>query len=328
MEKRRDALSQRTTAIPPLNLSRLDSENVKSLANLNNKSLDTDGMESVLNNSFSNNNCLSSIVEASQTILYTGSSLHRTVNRSLTYLGNDNLHTIFSTTLYKLRASTEKLGTLLDIIEKRPSPDLRSEIAQAAANCICVMKELCWSLRTRLSTLAQGLDAKSSRNLLLNIYGATIDIKEAWETIRHHLTIDPLSTLASLKPGASSRNRSHSEILTTTPTTASPIASPYPKSDNSQLYLHLRNAVANSLHVLNGIKQFVEETKSGQIPASLENKLNELLRITQYAAEMSNRLDKLVEANMGQNKDELLLLPTREETSRRIWEDTSVYLKV
>lgn len=310
MEKHREFPTQRAVNLPPLNLSRLDSASTASI----------------------DSNSLSSIIEASQTILFTGSSLHRTVNRCLTYLGNDNLHTIFSTTLYKLRSSTEKLGTLLDMIEKRPSSDLKNEIIQAASNCVCVLKELCWSLRTRLSTLAQGLDAKCSRNLLLNIYGATVDIKEAWETIRPHLSIDPSSTLISFKsntPIMSSRNRSQSEVSTTTPT-ASPLASPNVRGDNSQLYLHLRNAIANSLQVLTSLKQFVEETLSGQqpIPASLEKKLNELLRQTQYAADLSNRLDKNVEANMGNNKEELLLLPTRQESSRRIWEDTSVYLKV
>ncbi|CEP08858.1 hypothetical protein [Parasitella parasitica] len=275
------------------------------------------------------------IVEASQTILFAASSLQRTIGRCIGCIGNDSLHAAFSPVLYKSKASTEKLMAILDTIEKRPVADACHELVQATSACISILKELCWTLRTRLSTLVQGLDAKFSRNLLMNLYSATVDMKDAWQVISPYLSVDPMQTLTSFmqsKPSATTpttpllKNRSHSE-LSHSPI-ASPLSSPNIKEDNTQLYTHLRNAVTSSLYVLNTLKQSIEDTvQDSKIPATLEKKLNELLRQAQHATELSHRLDKNVEANMGSNKEDLLLLPTRKETSRRIWEDTSIYLK-
>ncbi|KAL7324731.1 hypothetical protein PS15p_209879 [Mucor circinelloides] len=279
------------------------------------------------------------IIEAAQTILFTACSLQRTVSRCISRIGNDSLNAAFSPILHKSKASTEKMITILDVIEKRSMPEVYNDLIQATSACISILKELCWTLRTRLSTLVQGLDAKFSRNLLMNLYSATVDTKDAWQVISPYLSVDPTQTLTSLmqhtKPSTTAtpttplRNRSHSELTASahSPMT-SPLASPNVKADNTQLYTHLRNAVTSSLHVLNTLKQSIEETAQGaNMPASLEKKLNELLRQTQYATELSHRLDKNVEANMGSNKEDLLLLPTRKESSRRIWEDTSIYLK-
>ncbi|KAF1800879.1 hypothetical protein V8B55DRAFT_1531893 [Mucor lusitanicus] len=276
------------------------------------------------------------VTEAAQTVLFTACSLQRTVGRCISRIGNESLHAAFAPILLKSKANTEKLVAVLDVIEKRPTtPDLCDELIQATSACISTLKELCWTLRTRLSTLVQGLDAKFSRNLLTNLYSATVDMKDAWQVISPYLSVDPAQTLTSFmqqhsKTGTTPlRHRSQSELAASahSPMT-SPLASPSIKGDNTQLYTHLRNAVTSSLHVLNTLKQSIEETVQGvKIPASLEKKLNELLRQTQYATELSHRLDKNVEANMGSNKEDLLLLPTRKESSRRIWEDTSIYLK-
>ncbi|KAK4512347.1 uncharacterized protein ATC70_003045 [Mucor velutinosus] len=277
-------------------------------------------------------------IEAAQTILFTACSLQRTVGRCIGRIGNESLHAAFAPLLHKVKASTEKLITVLDVIEKRSTYELCNELIQATSACISILKELCWTLRTRLSTLVQGLDAKFSRNLLMNLYSATVDMKDAWQVISPYLSVEPAQTLTSFMqhtkmnaatPTTPLRNRSQSELAASahSPMT-SPLASPNVKGDNTQLYTHLRNAVTSSLHVLNTLKQSIEETVQGtKIPASLERKLNELLRQTQYATELSHRLDKNVEANMGSNKEDLLLLPTRKESSRRIWEDTSIYLK-
>ncbi|KAI8636124.1 RAM signaling pathway protein-domain-containing protein, partial [Parasitella parasitica] len=280
----------------------------------------------------------SHIIEASQIILFTSSSLQRTVGRCIGCIGNDSLYAAFSPVLHKSKASTERLMAILDTSEKRPTTDMCHELVQATSACISTLKELCWTLRTRLSTLVQGLDAKFSRNLLMNLYSATVDMKDAWLVISPYLSVDPMQTLTSFmqpKPSSTTpttplKSRPHNELSAASshsPST-SPLSSPNIKGDNTQLYTHLRNAVASSLHVLNTLKQSIEDTvQDSKTTASLENKLNELLRQTQYATELSHRLDKNVEANMGTNKEDLLLLPTRKESSRRIWEDTSIYLK-
>lgn len=278
------------------------------------------------------------VAEAAQTIIFTACSLQRTVGRCITRIGNESLHAAFSPILHRSKASSDKLVAVLDAMEKRPAPELCGELIQATSACIAVLKELCWTLRTRLSTLVQGLDAKFLRNLLMNLYSATVDTKDAWQVISPYLSVDSAQTLTSFMqhtkihattPTTPLRNRSQSELAASVHSpTASPLASPSIKGDNTQLYTHLRNAVTSSLHVLNTLKQSIEETVQGtKIPASLDKKLNELLRQTQYATELSHRLDKNVEANMGSNKEDLLLLPTRKESSRRIWEDTSIYLK-
>ncbi|CAO3652883.1 unnamed protein product [Mucor hiemalis] len=325
---------QRSVTLPPLNLSRLES-NISHRRNSNdiyNKQHDSEttiyfqrqaAITTAMKPSTStasNNKARSDIIDASQTILFTSSTLQRTVGRCISYTGNDSLHASFSSTLYKSKTSTDKLVFILDSAGQLKIEDL----IQSTSECIIILKELCFTLRTRLSILVQGLDAKFSRNLLVNLYTAAVDIKSAWETIQPYLTIDPLTAI-SKSPG--NRNRSHSEASPI----LSPLASPNTAGDNTQLYTHLRNAVTGSLHVLNTLVQSIEETKSNKttkISASLERKLNELTRQAQNAIDLCNRLDKNVEANMGNNKDDLLLLPTRQESSRRIWEDTSIYLKV
>lgn len=326
--------------LPPLNVTtRIESENVYKHSEADTANY-FQRVASAQHPIPTSSKAISHITEASQTILFTASSLQRTVGRCIGCIGNDSLHAAFSPILHKSKASTEKLMTILDMIEKLPLPEMCNDLIQATATCISILKELCWTLRTRLSTLVQGLDAKFSRNLLINLYSATVDMKDAWQVINPYLSVDPVQTLTSFMqqqskassttPTTPLRNRSYSELTISahSPMT-SPLASPNIKGDNTQLYTHLRNAVTSSLHVLNTLKQSIEETLQGdKISISLEKKLNELLRQTQYATELSHRLDKNVEANMGSNKEDLLLLPTRKESSRRIWEDTSIYLKV
>lgn len=330
---------QRSVTLPPLNLSRLES-NISHRRNSNdifNKQHDSEttsyfqkqaaaaaaAIQTTAKPNNSGSKAINDIIDASQTILFTSSTLQRTVGRCISYTGNDSLHASFSSTLYKSKTSTEKLVSILDSATHQLKIE---ELIQSTTECIVILKELCFTLRTRLSILVQGLDAKFSRNLLVNLYSATVDIKSAWETIQPYLTIDPLTAISkSYGSHSMSRNRSHSEASPV----LSPLASPNTSGDNMQLYTHLRNAVTGSLHVLHTLIQSIEETKSNSaISASLEKKFNELTRQAQNAIDLCNRLDKNVEANMGSNKDDLLLLPTRQESSRRIWEDTSIYLKV
>ncbi|KAI8047735.1 uncharacterized protein B0P05DRAFT_565457 [Gilbertella persicaria] len=257
-----------------------------------------------------------SLMEASQTILFTTTTLQRTITRCMNCIGNESLYAAFSPILHKSKSSTDKLLSVLDVVEKRP--ECSYDLVQATSQCILVLKELCWVLRTRLSTVVQGLDTKFSRNLLINLYSATVDMKETWLVLKPLLTIDPIQTLTSFKS-----NRHPSETMVHSPvnTIHSPI------DNNQQLYTHLRNAITTSLHVFTTLQQTIEDTLQTTISSSLKQKLTELTRQVHYATELSNRLDKNVEANMGNNKEELLLLPTRKESSRLIWEDTSIYLK-
>lgn len=321
---------QRSVTLPPLNLSRIDSSHRNDIYKHNESETALYFQRAAAARQPPNSKAMMHIIEASQTVLFTASSLQRTVGRCIGCTGNDSLHAAFSPTLHKSRTSTEKLVLLLDLIERRPTTDNCQELIQTTSCCINILKDLCGILRTRLSTLVQGLDTKFSRNLLINLYSATVDIKDAWEVIIPYLSIDPSSALTSLMHSKSpSRNRSHSELTGANSPLISPLASPSVSGDNTQLYNHLRNAVTGSLHVLNTLRQTIEETMSNvNMSPSLEKKLNELSRQAQNATDLCHRLDKNVESNMGNNKDDLLLLPTRKESSRRIWEDTSIYLKV
>lgn len=322
---------QRSVTLPPLNLSRLESSSPSHRNENDNNDETSLYFQRAAIARQPNSKVTLHIIEASQTILYTTSSLQRTVGKCIGCTGNESLHAAFSPTLHKSRSCAEKLVTILDLMERKPSTELCQELVHLTSSCIYILKELCWTLRTRLSTLVQGLDSKFSRNLLMNLYSATVDIKDAWEIIGPHLSIDPMNTLTPLtqtnKP--SSRNRSPSELNSSNSPLTSPLASPSLSGDNTQLYHHLRNAVTGSLHVLTTLRQSIEETTTNsKISPSLEKKLNELSRQAQNATDLCHRLDKNVESNMGNNKEDLLLLPTRQESSRRIWEDTSIYLKV
>jgi hypothetical protein len=330
---KRNVHPQRAATLPPLNVSRMDSPEANVYKQ--NESDTTNYFQRVAAAQHPTPTVtkkpIAHLIEAAQTILFTASSLQRTVSRCIGCIGNDSLTAAFSPTLFKSKSSTEKLVHCLDSVDKRATTESCNDLLHTTALCITILKELCWTLRTRLSTLVQGLDAKFSRNLLMNIYSTTVDMKDAWETIRPYLTVHPL-TWTHHKSSATTPTVYKTELTAHSPITHPSLSCTPPSNgggDNSQLYSHLRNAVAGSLHVLNTLGQSIEDTlQDGKTSLSLEKKLTELLRQAKYATELSNRLDKNVEANMGNNKEDLLLLPTKKESSRRIWEDTSLYLKV
>ncbi|KAI8372098.1 hypothetical protein BD560DRAFT_308015, partial [Blakeslea trispora] len=258
-----------------------------------------------------------SIIEASQTILFTTSTLQRTITRCINCIGNDSLHAAFSPILQKSKSSTEKLLSLVDAVEKRP--ELSQDLIQMTKHCILILKELCWALRTRLSTVVQGLDAKFSRNLLTNLYSATVDMKDAWLVIQPFLSVDSSLTLSSFK--VMTRHPSQSE----TPLLHSPSQS-LADADH-QLYTHLRSAISNSLHVLTTLQKSIDETLETSISNSLKQKLTELSRQAHYTVEISHQLDKSAEANMAHSKDESLASLPQNESLRKMWEDTSIHLK-
>lgn len=314
--KRNEHPPQRSVTLPPLNLTRMESR-----AEVE-KHTDSESTVYLQRNQ---SKAMQPIMEASHTVLFTASSLHRTLSRCLGCTGNESLQAAFSGTLHKTRTSTEKLGFVLDLAErKRSTETICQDLLQATSACIHVLKEVCATLRTRLSILVQGLDTKYSRTLLMHLYSATIDMKDAWQVIQPYLTTQETFTKSSFRDSPSA----NSPIMSPLASPGGPIGSGGSHGDNTQLYNHLRNAVTGSLHVLNTLCQTITETKTqAQISVSLEKKLNELARQAQLATDLCHRLDKNVESNMGKNKEDLLLLPTRTESSRRIWEDTSIYLK-
>jgi hypothetical protein len=314
--------------VPPLNLSSINSSNEATAIS---KQTDSDG---------------AAILEAAHTILFTAMLLQRTIGRCLNYTNNESLSTAFSPILVKTRQSTDKLSSCLDTPahhQHRVGTDARQELIQSTAQCINALKELCLALKTRLSILAQALDAKFSRSLLSGLYTATVDIKEAWETISPHLTVDPVSTLAyfmqttnknnlspnmnnnNAKPMPMTRNRSHSEFASPV---VSPIMSPNIHGDNSQLYSHLKSAVAGSLHVLSILRQIIDGTTAATIPLNLEKRLNDLARHAQNATDLSSLLEKNLNTFINTSEDESLIPQSKREASRKLWEDTSIYLKV
>ncbi|KAG1466714.1 hypothetical protein G6F46_000387 [Rhizopus delemar] len=264
------------------------------------------------------------IVDASHTILFATTTLKRTISRCISHTSNDNLQSAFTPIINKTRSTTENLGQILNTVEKKSSQEIVHNLIPLTAQCIFTLKELCYVLSTRLSILVQGLDPKYTRHLLVNLYSATVDIKEAWETISPYLTIDPIMTLPS-KTKSLNGNKSNSEV-----TIQSPLSSPLTLQlgDNSQLYIYLKNAVTGSFHVLSPLRQSIEEALcSSNIMASLEGKLRELLRQAQHVTDLSHRLDKSIDVHMS-NKDEFAVSSNRQELSKKFWEDTSIYLKV
>ncbi|RCH88015.1 hypothetical protein CU097_002293, partial [Rhizopus azygosporus] len=254
-----------------------------------------------------------SIIDASQTILFTTTSLKRAVGRCISYTDNDNLQATFTPILTKAKAATERLGQILDLIED--DKETVHNLIQSTAQCISALKELCYILTTRLSIIVQGLDSKFSRHLLIHLYSATVDIKEAWQIISPYLTIDPLSIVPN--KASSSRNRSDNEAHSPF---VSPLCSPY--GDNKQLYTCLKNAVTGSFHVLNTLRQSIEETLNSSVIPSLERKLKELLRQAQSVTDLAHKLDKSIDSRI--NKDEYFV---NKQQNRKFWEDTSIYLK-
>ncbi|KAI9270883.1 hypothetical protein BY458DRAFT_456201 [Sporodiniella umbellata] len=237
-----------------------------------------------------------SLIEAAQGILFSAQTLKRAIHRCLVQTQNDNLQAAFSSILQKTTSAAEKLAQRLD-----SSPD--QQLIPLTTHCLVALKELCLTLSTRLSVFVQTLDPKHSRHLLVSLYSTTIDTKEAWETLRPHLTINPLETLPN-KPKLSQLHQSPTE------------------DDNNQIYTFLKNAITGSFHVLSPLRQSIAQAQGTHLSESLQFKLQELSRQADHVTELSQRLDTSVENRLTSKQD-----GSSRQSSKTFWEETSVYLK-
>ncbi|KAG2216586.1 hypothetical protein INT45_004507, partial [Circinella minor] len=252
------------------------------------------------------------LTEACRSLLFAATSLHAAIRRCLTF---DGLNSILSPLFIKSMAATERFMNILDNQqqEDKNNKNNTEQLVKSAISCIRVLKELCSLLQQNTTTVIQLMDVKYTRHLLVMIHTTAVDIKDIWQV---------LLPLSSQQPQQKvpMRGRSHSEHTTTatsslgSPTIASPSV-----DDRSQLYSHLKLAVTHSLHVTEILKQSIEQTLATEISSVLANKLRDLARQAQDAAERALRLDK-----------NLQIITTADDTTSRkgFWQDTNQYLKV
>ena len=255
------------------------------------------------------------LTEACRSLLFAATSLHAAIRRCLTF---DGLNSILSPMFIKSTATTERFMNILDNQqEDNNSNNNKEQLVKSAIGCVRILKELCSLLHQNTATLVQLMDVKYTRHLLVMVHTTAVDIKDIWEVLL------PLSSSQQqLQPQqkVSMRGRSHSEHTTAatsslgSPTIASPSV-----DDRSQLYSHLKLAVTHSLHVTEILKQSIEETLATEISPVLADKLRDLARQAQDAAERAMRLDKNLQ----------IITTAGDTTSRKgFWQDTNQYLKV
>lgn len=306
------------------------------------------------------------LVAACRTLLFATTSLHCILHRCLQYcIGQDSLG--LSPALQKSKAQADCLVRILDQLDARqqtPTTQICTELIQTAGSLIAAFKELTCLLQTRITTLAQVLDAKFARQLITTVHGASVDVKDAWETIQpftkifthsssllsvspvsnatktspflqttsstptFHTSSSPSSATAAAAPpplslpasSASSvvRGRSHSDHMLASPAAMFPLASPQ-TDDDTLLYNHLKLAVTGSLHVVDLLKQSIQEAISKDMSSTLETKLYDLSRQADQAASMALKIDEGLE-NLSTNASK--------EARREFWQDANSYLKV
>lgn len=121
-------------------------------------------------------------IEACRTVLFAATSLHSTLRRCLHCCsGKDGLS--LGPQLQRSTGAAEKLVAVLDMLDHQPSPSQCADLFKAAASSIACLKDLVSALQTRMSSLTQVLDPKFSRHLIVSVYSATVDLKEAWDTL-------------------------------------------------------------------------------------------------------------------------------------------------
>lgn len=300
------------------------------------------------------------LVDACRTLLFATTSLHCTVHRCLVYcMGQDSLG--LGPALQKSKAQADSLVRILDQLDAQgPRQTLTTqicmELVRAAGSLIAAFKELTSILQTRITTLTQVLDAKFARQLITTVHSASVDVKDAWETVQPFIKVfssshsssllcaSPISNNAtktspflqttlsaptshpssvppplSLPASSASivRERSHSDHTLASPA-VSPLTSPQ-TDDDTLLYNHLKLAVTGSLHVVDLLKQSIQEAVSKEMSSTLEAKLYDLSRQADQAASMALKIDKGLE-NLSNN--------STKEATREFWQDANSYLKV
>lgn len=257
------------------------------------------------------------LTDACRTLLFATTSLHGAVRRCFIFCISQE-HSDIISTLQKSKVHAEKLVQALDRAEKQTSPSGVTEtLVKAAKTLIAVLKDLC----TQLQACTQSLDSKFARHLLLHVYSATVDIKDAYETL-HGSTV-PVHNISSSTPtshpSTSSsttcyfRSRSQSEQ-----TTATSSSLPVSEDNNLHLYHHLKLAVTTSLHVVDLLKQSIEDTVTTEIPNSLRTRLYDLARQCEQAAEMATLIDQRLASDAWRRREE----------GPRFFQEANGYLKV
>ncbi|KAI7872908.1 hypothetical protein BDF14DRAFT_1750119 [Spinellus fusiger] len=333
------------------------------------------------------------LVECCQNISFLATTLHDSLQRCISSCPNIKSTNTLNSALHLLKTESEKLVHVLDQVDSPPTqpplhtPSMNTQLITAATACVQCLRTLCGQLKDSVGLWVDVLESKSSRHLLANIYSATIDLKEAWETLlplvnqqQTSISTLPLPThthtpihilpstlqptlsaptthtaarhmLSSSSLSSISRGRSQSEYNASP--NASPLASPCAAEDGNQLFSQLKLALTGSLHVIDLLNASMNEAMSTMEAVTLKQKLSDLGRQAQNAVDMALSLEKTLEATMAKETASLSVLqplfsshyfpsstshlpalsyshgssPLCKEMTRRLWEDTTAYLK-
>ncbi|KAI8365915.1 uncharacterized protein BYT42DRAFT_145557 [Radiomyces spectabilis] len=313
-----------------------------------------------------------SLLDACQTVIFASMSVQQVVQRSLRCIVNDQLVAEFAPLLRESKITAEKLVLVLEQTDPYPSLSDLCKVAVTCIKTqkeLCkmlkmrsstIIKELDGKFARHLLLNIHGamIDFKDAWTIIVS----SLSLPSAAAATALQQTSSPntpsyfpsisdpsvnmqstSSTPTSSNPGtvgiasapfyqSVAQGRSQNEFSHFP--TMSPLSSPASTEDNSQLYSHIKLAVTGSFHVVELLRQSIDEALSTKISASLEKRLHELLQVIDYAAEMTQALDKSLEALICKENAQvvsqsplLLNLQNRKETSRKFWEDTNIYFK-
>ncbi|KAL0077679.1 RAM signaling pathway protein-domain-containing protein [Phycomyces blakesleeanus] len=307
------------------------------------------------------------LLDACQNVSFLSILIQSTLHKCLDFCVSDKLQSLMADSLQHSRSFTDKLTMVLhqidyQMVRQAPKPALEFDLIKAARACINSLRELCTQIKDCLGLLVNILDPKNARYLVMNLHCAAVDLKEAWEIITaqtppvHILSIHPtLSAPTGLRKNTKHvpylpRARSASEhqpgthyiaYLTTSST-----------KDSTRLFGHLRLAVTGSLHVIDLLNISIKAVTGTE---SLNQKLYALSQQAQQAIYMalclaesldnvmlkesdsyrnnnydSNSLDVIPVAFSSKEVPTLVSpkdMLVQKDTSRKLWEDTTAYLK-
>ncbi|ORZ18716.1 hypothetical protein BCR42DRAFT_411457 [Absidia repens] len=295
-----------------------------------------------------------------RTIVFAASTLHDAMKRCLLHIstsavvGDNAPLSFFIPLLQQLHSAYDPLEIAIAPTNNNAQQSQTVDTLMPCVNrCLNSLKEICTQLQSKVVDLAQVLDLKILRHLLLAVHGVTFDIKDAWQLVVTAATtttetvhgsqqmnsgnnISQLSS-AMLGPGGNSsfvvggsplpspqatRNRSHSENITpsngkqqhTTATTS------------SGLYAHLRMAVAASSQLVDVLTQSMDTmlrdmASQRRNHGGLEEKLMVLRQPMQQATGCSQQLNEHLDTIQEHG------FTSHKAYTVQFWEDTNLFLK-
>ena len=173
---------------------------------------------------------LLTLVDAARGILFAVSQVYQTLQHYTVYAIDERLSAVL---LKVLDPASNYMLSLINALDRFdaasrrsvPSPTVCRAVVESCRDTVSVFGKAMGVLTLQLKVLATRDDIRYTRQLLLELYGATAEISNSWQSILPHM--EEIEPLLKERPPPSSSNPSRSQANPHTPS-ASPASRPSP----------------------------------------------------------------------------------------------------